>query len=283
MAVVATGFFDGVHLGHRCVIETLLRTAQERGEQSLIITFWPHPRIVLGKSVEGFHLLSSQEEKVEYLRGLGVDRVEVIPFTREFAEMTAAQYVEMLRRDYDVSAMVIGYDNRLGSDFQGYSTLKNLIPCTLVEPIPYVGSLKENYISSSVARRALDGGDVELAADVLGRCYSIRGEVIHGNGMGRTIGFPTANLCLNDALKAVPAPGVYATYAWLDGKRFKSMTNIDHNGKIETHIFDFSGDIYGNILKVEFVARLRGEQEFSSLSELKPQLAKDMKSAARKL
>lgn len=283
MAVVSTGFFDGVHLGHRAVIETLLETARKRGEQSLVITFWPHPRIVLGKSAEGFRLLSSQQEKVDYLRSLGVDRVEVLPFTQEFASMTAQQYVQMLRDRFGVTEMVIGYDNRLGSDFQGYSTLKDMIPCTVVEPIPYLGGTDSGFISSSVARRALALGDVSLVSDVLGRPYSVCGEVVHGNGMGRTIDFPTANISLDDPLKAIPAPGVYATYAWIGDKRYKSMTNIDHTGKIETHILDFSSEIYGTVLRVEFVSKIRSEQSFTSLQELKPQLIKDRRTAEKRL
>ena len=116
MAVAATGFFDGVHLGHRAVTETLLRTARERGEQSLVVTFWPHPRVVLGKDPRELRLLSSLDEKIALLRSLGADRVEVVPFTREFASMSAREYLEMLRRDYEVTAIVLGYDNRFGSD-----------------------------------------------------------------------------------------------------------------------------------------------------------------------
>ena len=314
MAVAATGFFDGVHLGHRAVIETLLKTAHERGEQSLVITFWPHPRVVLGKDPRDLRLLTSLEEKRSKLLALGVDRVEVIPFTREFAALTAREYLEMLRRDYDVDAIVLGYDNRFGSD--GLSTeqiaalaefigqegsprqnvsLRSTPPFTsfTVPPLmlprvaqfswgePSLPSASSDvrpaqvYISSTVIRKSLAAGKVDAANAMLGYDYALSGVVVGGNRMGRTIGFPTANMKLREPLKCLPAVGVYLSRVTVEGRQLWGMTNIDPAGKIETHIFDFSGEIYGQDIIVTFVERIRDEIRFGSFDELKKQLERD--------
>lgn len=286
MAVAATGFFDGVHLGHRAVIETLLKTASERGEQSLVITFWPHPRVVLGKDPRDLRLLTSLDEKLSKLRGLGVDRVEVIPFTREFAALTAREYLEMLRRDYDVDSIVLGYDNRFGSDGLSTEQIAELGEglCTEVEIVPAcaVGSKASSdvrpaqvYISSTVIRKSLAAGKVDAANAMLGYDYALGGVVVGGNRMGRTIGFPTANMKLREPLKCLPAVGVYLSRVTVEGRQLWGMTNIDRNEKIETHIFDFSGEIYGQDMTVTFVERIRDEIRFGSFDELKKQLERD--------
>ena len=318
MAVAATGFFDGVHLGHRAVIETLLKTAHERGEQSLVITFWPHPRVVLGKDPRDLRLLTSLEEKRSKLLALGVDRVEVIPFTREFAALTAREYLEMLRRDYDVDSIVLGYDNRFGSD--GLSTediaalanemdvpVQIVSQCTAALPrgedspqqnCATLGTIRggtvseanggversETFcrgesspetISSTKIRKALAAGKVDAANAMLGYDYALSGVVVGGNRMGRTIGFPTANMKLREPLKCLPAVGVYLSRVTVEGRQLWGMTNIDPAGKIETHIFDFSGEIYGQDITVTFVDRIRDEIRFGSFDELKKQLERD--------
>ena len=284
MAVAATGFFDGVHLGHRDVIETLLRSAAERGEQSLILTFWPHPRTVLRDGARELRLLSSQEEKLQRLRSLGVDRVEVLPFSREFASLTASDYLDMLIRDYGVTTLVLGYDNRFGSDRLSTADISDLarsrgLQVRLVSP-----RSSDVVISSTEIRKALAEGRVTKAAEMLGYDYTLEGVVVSGNMMGRTIGFPTANLKLREPLKCLPAPGAYVSRVCVDGREFTGMTNIDHNGKIETHILDFSEDIYGFDIRVSFLGRLRDEIHFNSFDELKAQLTLDLAEvrAARK-
>lgn len=284
MAVAATGFFDGVHLGHRDVIETLLRCARERGEQSLILTFWPHPRTVLRDGARELRLLSSQEEKLQRLRSLGVDRVEVLPFSREFASLTASDYLDMLIRDYGVTTLVLGYDNRFGSDRLSTADISDLarsrgLQVRLVSP-----RSSDVVISSTEIRKALAEGRVTKAAEMLGYDYTLEGVVVSGNMMGRTIGFPTANLKLREPLKCLPALGAYVSRVCVDGREFTGMTNIDHNGKIETHILDFSEDIYGFDIRVSFLGRLRDEIHFNSFDELKAQLTLDLAEvrAARK-
>lgn len=276
MAVAATGFFDGVHLGHRDVIETLLRSASERGEQSLILTFWPHPRTVLRDGARELRLLSSQEEKLQRLRSLGVDRVEVIPFSREFASLTASEYLDLLVRDYGVTSLVLGYDNRFGSDRLSTADISELARSRGLQVMLVSPRSSDVVISSTEIRKALAEGLVSKASEMLGYDYTLEGVVVSGNMMGRTIGFPTANLKLREPLKCLPAPGAYVSVVQVDGREFTGMTNIDHNSKIETHILDFSEDIYGFDMRVVFVDRLRDELHFNSFEELKAQLTLDL-------
>ena len=295
MAVVATGFFDGVHLGHRLVIDTLLRAARERGEQSVIVTFWPHPRTVLQKDARELRLLSSLHEKREMLSELGVDRVEVVPFSREFRSMTAEQYLRDFVMDrLGGTAVVLGYDNRMGSDGLRHDAIVPLaqslgldvIECGAVSgggtdfqiPVP-----QTRAISSTQIRAALQRGEVEAAEAMLGYRYGLHGVVVAGNRLGRTLGYPTANMQLYEPLKLVPANGVYLVEVETLGRQLFGMTNIGVRPTvsgagvrtIETHIFDFDELIYGLDIKVRFVARIREERRFGSLDGLKSQLAAD--------
>jgi riboflavin kinase/FMN adenylyltransferase len=276
MAVIATGFFDGVHIGHRLVLQTLVETARARGEESIVLTFWPHPRIVLQDDALRLRLLNTSEEKAALLKSIGVDRVEILPFTKEFSLMGAEEYMRDYVRDrFGGSAMLLGYDNRIGHE--------SLTPAQMQEIADKLGlelirtdrvSSVGIAVSSTKIRAALASGDVGLASSFLCYDYSISGEVVHGKKIGRTIGFPTANLS-PDPLKLVPAEGVYATRVFLGERSLLGMTNIAFGGGIETHIFDFDEDIYGEILRVEFVSKLRGEKSFASLDELKVQLGED--------
>ena len=277
MAVVATGFFDGVHIGHRMVIETLVRTARERGEESVIITFWPHPRTVLQDDALQLRLLNSLPEKKAILKSLGVDKVEVIPFTKEFSRMTACEYFSnIVIREYGGTAVLLGYDNRIGSDVvspeQASTKARELgLDVIRAERISTVGIA----VSSTKIRKALSDGDVALASRFLCYDYSLQGVVVAGEQKGRTIGYPTANLQLYEPLKLVPGDGVYFTAVDLLGGRYYGMTNIGR--RIETHILDFDGMIYGQDIKLSFLQRIRDEKTFSGLDELKIQLQEDEK------
>ena len=286
--IATTGFFDGVHLGHRLVIERLVSLARERGDESLVVTFWPHPRAVLQDGARELRLLNSLEEKKELLRSLGVDRVEVLDFTRSFAALTAEQYLrEILRDRYGVTTLLMGYDNRLGSDRLTADTLKPIaegIGMELKEllPLSFRPSEASGEISSTQIRTALENGDIVSAAEMLGYGYSLKGVVVAGNRLGRTIGFPTANMKLYEPLKLVPGRGVYAVEAEVLGKKYRGMTNIGLRPTvggsfttIETHILDFDEDIYGLPLRITFLRRLRDEVHFPSLEALKDQLEKD--------
>lgn len=295
MAVVATGFFDGVHPGHRLVIDTLLAEAAARGEESVVVTFWPHPRAVLQNGADSLRYLTAREERVALLRSLGVDRVETVPFTKDFASLSCGQYLEMLCRDYGCSSLVLGYDTRFGSGQEGPEEIAAAarrlgLGVTIAPP---VCSPDGAPISSSRIRSALEQGDVALAAALLGRPYRLHGVVVSGNHLGRTIGFPTANMKLYEPLMLIPSNGVYETRVYVGSapeshspERYQGLTNIgirptvgERNAlTIETHILDFDQMIYGLDITVDFISRIREERKFASLGDLRLQLEADARS-----
>ena len=324
VAVVTTGFFDGVHLGHRHVLSAVVSSARERGEEAVVVTFWPHPRTVLQQDAREFRMLTTLEEKKALLAAAGIDRVEVLPFTRAFAAMTAEEYLEMLRDRFGASLVVMGYDNRIGSDKLTASEicvsqavaprpLPNFVvrcttqwappsytaegghgPAKHISPRPVKtpdschserspkDEVEESPISSTRIRKALQEGRVEEANAMLGYGYELYGVVVAGNRLGRTIGFPTANMQLYEPLKLVPGNGVYVVDVEVLGRQFRGMCNIGMRPTvggaartIETHILDFDEDIYGLPLRLRFVRRLRDERKFPSLEALQTQLAQD--------
>ena len=272
MAVVATGFFDGVHIGHRLVLETLVSEAHKRGEESLVLTFWPHPRIVLAQDALGLRLLNTPSEKLSHLEALGVDRVVQLEFTKDFSMMGTERYLrEIVKEKYGGTAILLGYDNRIGHDSltpaQTAEIASSLgIDVIRAEKVSAVGIA----VSSTKIRTALNCGDVETASSYLCYDYCLSGTVVHGKKLGRTIGFPTANMEIDEPLKLIPAIGVYLSRVEVDGESYFGMTNIGEN--IETHIFEFDKDIYGHTIKVSFLRHIRDEMSFPSLLELKTQL-----------
>lgn len=281
MAVIATGFFDGVHLGHREVIDTLVSLSRRRGEEAIIITFAQHPRAVLQQDARILRYLSSPLEKMDMLKEAGADRVEVLDFSRQFACMSAREYLEEVVIDrFRGTCLVLGYDNRLGSDKQGPDQIRELaedLGLDLVV-VPPTKLQDGTVISSTKIREALSEGDVERAALMLGYEYSVHGPVVSGKQLGRTIGFPTANMLLYEPLKLSPARAVYFTEVQTLGRRFYGMTNV--GDIIETHIFDFNEDIYGLDIRVQFKKRLREGKRFNSIDELKSQLSIDAESCS---
>ena len=280
--VVTTGFFDGVHTGHRVVIQRLVCEARNRGQKSLVITFWPHPRTVLQNGARELRLLNSLEEKKQLLYALGVDQVQVLDFDREFSRLTAEQYLrDYVKGRFGGKTVLLGYNHRMGCDAPGADELRATASAIGLETI--IVEKAPGNVSSTIIRKALEEGDVKGAADMLGYRYSLTGVVVAGNRLGRTIGFPTANLKLYDPLKMVPRNGVYAVEAQVLGHTYKGMCNIGvrptvgvgSEPSIETNIFDFDQDIYGLDLKVTFKEKIRDEQKFPSLQALAGQLAKD--------
>ncbi len=287
------------------MLSAVVSSARERGEEAVVVTFWPHPRTVLQQDAREFRILTSLEEKKSLLAAAGIDRVEVLPFTREFAAMTAQEYLQLLRDKYDASLVVMGYDNRIGSDrltidaltgaFESRkpSSLRSLsLPTFLraVGPLPFTwpraAMVSEDsnapVISSTKIRKALTEGRVEEANGMLGYRYGLYGAVVAGNQLGRTMGFPTANMQLYEPLKLVPANGVYAVEAEVLGTTYKGMCNIGMrptvggaSRTIETHILDFDQDIYGLPLRIRFLRRIRDERKFPSLEALREQLTLD--------
>ena len=283
--VVATGFFDGVHVGHRLVIKQLVEAAAVRGDESMVVTFWPHPRNVLQKEARSLRLLTTLAEKKQMLHSLGVDHVEVLPFTKDFSAMTMKEYLQMLMEKYGTRTILLGYDNRVGSDAAGAdevaaTALELGLEVVRAEMVP---SEKGYAVSSTKIRERLEEGDVEGASAMLGYNHSLHGVVVAGNRLGRTIGFPTANMQLYEPLKLVPGNGVYFVKVHTLEKDYFGMCNIGcrptvgtgNARTIETHIFDFDEDIYGLDLEVTFISRIREEIRFASLDELRVQLEKD--------
>ncbi len=290
VAVVTTGFFDGVHLGHRHVLETVVSSARERGEEAIVVTFWPHPRTVLQQDARDFRLLTSVEEKKQLLKQLGIDRVEVIPFTKEFARLKADEYLRFLRKSFGATMVVMGYDNRIGSDQLTADACAQLpefahrIDFSVLSCAPLPDYAHGEAVSSTQIRKAIEEGDVERANKMLGYDYPLHGVVVSGNKLGRTIGFPTANMQLYEPLKLLPKDGVYAVEVEIQGqdRNYKGMCNIGVrptvDGKartIETHILDFDEDIYGLPIRIKFKKRIRDEIKFESLDALRQQLALD--------
>ncbi len=287
MAVGASGFFDGVHLGHRQVIQTLVSSARQKGEEAIVVTFAQHPRAVLQQDARDLRLLNSPQEKEALLRALGVDRVEVLPFDRAFARLTAEQYVRtVLQERLGATRLVLGYDNRLGSDRLTPDLIAPLaqslgLEVVIVPPAVVAASTTSaTAVSSTKIREALSKGEVDAAEAMLGYAYMLRGVVVGGKQLGRTLGYPTANLRLYDPMKLVPARGVYLTEVEVLGSHYWGMTNV--GDIIETHIFDFSEDIYGLDLQIRFRRWLRAMCSFDGLDALKAQLAAD-ESACRGL
>lgn len=281
--VIATGFFDGVHTGHRLVLRQLVAAASDRGLDSMVVTFWPHPRNVLQNDARNLRLLTTLEEKKLLLSALGVDWVEVLPFTRDFSRHTTEEYIrDILIGSYGATTLVLGYDNRIGCDM--------LPPFETVRIAERLGlevirAPRSGEVSSTKIRTALLDGRVMDAAVMLGYNYSLHGVVVAGNRLGRTIGFPTANMQLYEPLKLLPGNGVYSVDVETVGRRFRGMCNIGvrptvssgEHRTVETHIFDFDEDIYGLDIRVSFREKIRDERAFPSLEALRAQLEQDKK------
>lgn len=291
--VVATGFFDGVHVGHRLVIEQLARAAAARGDESMVITFWPHPRNVLQKEARTLRLLTTLQEKKKMLLDLGVDHVEVLSFTKDFSSMTTEEYLRMVMERYGAKTVLLGYDNRIGCDAKDPDQVARTAEALGIEVLrtDMVPSEHGFAVSSTKIRQRLEEGDVQGAAQMLGYGYPLHGVVVAGNRIGRTIGFPTANMQLYEPLKLIPGNGVYFVRVETVGRQLYGMCNIGHrptvasgNARtIETNIFDFDEDIYGLDITVTFICKIRDEIRFDSLEELRMQLEKDRDSCLTKI
>lgn len=284
-AVVTSGTFDGVHLGHQKILSRLNQVAASTNGQSVVITFYPHPRSVISPDNHIVKLLSTLDEKIELLENSGVDHLLIIPFTREFSELSSEEFIQkILIEAIGTKTLVIGYDHRFGKNREGgFDFLKVNkekygfdIEEILRQDIENVG------VSSSKIRKALQEGDVPTADHFLGRNYSLSGLIVKGKQLGRTIGFPTANIQVREIAKLIPLDGVYAVKVYYKNDVFGGMLNIGNRPTVdgtyqtvEVNIFDFDQEIYGENLKVEFLQKIRNEKKFDGLEELKAQIAKD--------
>lgn len=291
---VSIGIFDGVHRGHQNLLTRVKDLAARSRTRTLVITFWPHPRIVLGKAGPDFKLLTSLEEKTEMLGGLGIDHLLIVPFTTEFASQSANQFLDGFLNLYiKPGVIVVGDDLRFGSGGSGnLDLLRSSGKISGFEVIQLeTHTDNEERISSTLIRTCLLAGDLQSANNLLGYPYFITGKVIPGKRIGNTIGFPTANIECLERFKQIPSDGVYAVTVDWKGNRYKGMLNIgirptiaDNSHKtIEVHLFDVSDDLYDETLKVSFISRLRDEKKFNDLDELKAQLAHDRQASIKVL
>jgi riboflavin kinase/FMN adenylyltransferase len=283
--VVTTGTFDGVHLGHQKIINRLKDVAREENGETVLITFYPHPRMVLFPEDNDLKLINTQEEKIELLEQYGIDHLIIIPFTKEFSRLTSVEFVRnILVNQIRTKRLVIGYNHHFGRNREGsFEHLKEYGPLYgfEVEEIP-AKDIDSIEISSTKIRNALQTGDVKTAASYLGHEFSLTGRVVDGKKIGRQIGYPTANIFVEDKYKIIPEDGVYAVKVRHDNRMYGGMLNIGNNptvnGKhktIEVNIFDFNKEIYEENATIYFIERLRDEVKFNGLEELTEQLAID--------
>ncbi|WP_178986639.1 bifunctional riboflavin kinase/FAD synthetase [Winogradskyella helgolandensis] len=287
--VTTIGTYDGVHIGHQKILKQVVALAKKQGYVPVVLTLFPHPRMVLQKD-DSIKLLNTIEERIELLKSHGIKEVVVKKFTKDFANLSAQDYVKQILVDeLNTKQIVIGYDHHFGknrsaniNDLKAFADLYDF----KVEEIS-AQDLKDVTVSSTKIRTALNSGEVDLANSYLGYNFFITGTVVKGKELGRTIDFPTANINITATYKLIPSDGVYVVKSIIENKTVFGMMNIGTNptvdGKtrsIEVHFFNFNQDIYNAELKIEFLKRLRSEQKYENLEALKMQLKKDMVNAS---
>lgn len=287
--VVTIGTFDGVHIGHRKIIQRIKEVAKKVNGETVLLTFFPHPRMILHPEDNKVKLITSQEEKIELLARESIDHLIIHPFTPEFSNLSSIEFIRnILVEKIGTKKLVIGYNHHFGKNREGsFKHLKEFsdVYGFEVEEIP-AQDIDNVSISSTKIRNALLEGDVETANLYLGHSYQLRGEVVEGDKIGREIGFPTANIQVKDRYKLIPANGVYAVDVVCNGEKHKGMLNIgnrptvnNNRNAIEVNIFNFDKNIYGKEIGVFFKKRIRDEKKFDNLEELKNQLIKDKQKA----
>lgn len=292
-ATVTTGTFDGVHIGHQKIIKRLNQVAHDAGGESVLFTFAPHPRTVLQPDVE-LKLLSTQQEKIKRLELAGIDHLIIHPFTHEFSRLTSIEFVrDFLVSKINTKKLVIGYDHHFGRNREGsFEHLLEFGP-TYGFDVEEISALDVDHVnvSSTKIRNALLQGDLETASTYLSYDYELTGKVIEGEQLGRALGFPTANLFIEDKNKLIPSEGVYAVQVKIENSLHYGMLNIgwrptvseQKNKTIEVHIFDFNQELYGKEITLILKHRIRSEQKFTSKEELTLQLHKDQEECKRQL
>lgn len=287
--VITTGTFDGVHVGHRKIIQRVTELAKKINGESVLLTFFPHPRMVLYPEQNDLRLINTIEERVELLKETGIDHLIIHPFTKEFSRMTSLDFVrDILVTKLNTKKLVIGYDHHFGKNREGsFEHLKEYGPVYGfdVEEIS-AQEIQQINISSTKIRNSVLIGEIKAANQFLGYHYFINGTVVEGEKIGRQIGFPTANLKVNDWYKLIPGNGVYAVKVGFEGVTYKGMLNIGtrptisgNDVTIEVHLFNFNQDIYTKNLRIEFVEKIREEEKFNQLTDLQSQLIHDKEKA----
>jgi riboflavin kinase/FMN adenylyltransferase len=292
-AVVTSGTFDGVHVGHQKILSRLREVAQKENGETVVLTFWPHPRLVLHPEDTSLKLLNTFDEKADLLREQGIEHLIRIAFTKEFSQLTSEEFIfKILVQTIGTKKLVIGYDHHFGKNREGsFEQLKLNAPKYgfQVEEIPRQ-DVDHIVVSSTRIRKALEEGDIETANHFLGSPYRITGRVVIGDRLGRVLGYPTANIEIENKNKLIPADGIYAVTVLHGHRTYKGMLYIGIrptiNGSkrnIEVNIFDFNQDIYGESLTVAFQHRIRGDEKFNDLEALKHQLHLDKQDALKLL
>ncbi|MES2429151.1 MAG: bifunctional riboflavin kinase/FAD synthetase [Bacteroidota bacterium] len=284
-AVVTIGTFDGVHLGHRKIISRIKELAEATGCETVILTFFPHPRMILHPEDENIKLITTINEKAALLEQIGVDHLIITPFSRDFSNQSAEDYIrDVLVNKIGTKTIVIGYDHRFGKDRRG--GLSDLLDLSDVYGYEVVEipeqDINDVAVSSTRIREALLAADIALANQFLGYPFFITGKVIRGDQIGRQIGYPTANIQVEEKYKLIPADGIFAVKVQHDGNEYKGMAYIGSrptingmNRNIEVNLFDFDKEIYNETIRMEFLYFVRGDVKFNGLDELKVQIAKD--------
>ncbi|MEO8209186.1 MAG: bifunctional riboflavin kinase/FAD synthetase [bacterium] len=286
-SVVTVGTFDGIHLGHLEIIEKLNSIKKEKSLRSVVVTFEPHPQIVLRNKAKDIKILTTLDDKLYIFKSLSIDIVYVINFTKEFANTTAEDfYKNYLIDKIGLNDLVLGYDHMFGKNREGNLDTLKILSQNYDFKVDKVDEFKINgeHISSTVIRKLLaEEGNVDKVRRILGRYYSIEGKVVEGKKLGKDLGYPTANIEVSSGLKLIPKIGIYAVSIEIDGKLYSGMMSIGKNPtvsfddsiKVEVNIFDFDENIYGKIIKVNFINYIRDEKKFDSLEELKKQMSLD--------
>lgn len=284
--VLTMGMFDGVHKGHVSLLSQLVCKAREIGGESVVLTFWPHPRLVLGQDSDELRFLTTLEEKTKLISEIGVDHLVLLPFTRELANLSASDFIKNYLIDkVGIKYLLAGFNHRFGHDGISQDKLKALAGAHDFE-LEFFGPVNVSGMkpSSTTIRNFIGDGDVWEASKLLGRFYGLQGRIVSGRRLGRKIGFPTANIEVDDPLKLVPHDGVYACRVHLLGESFGGMINIGgrptiegvpEHRSLEVHIFDFNQDVYSEEITIEFIKRTRPEIRFPSLEALKERLSVD--------
>jgi riboflavin kinase/FMN adenylyltransferase len=288
--IITIGTFDGVHIGHQKILDAIVKKAQLLGGESVLLTFSPHPRMVLFPDSHQLKLIQTEDEKINKLSETGLENLIIFPFTFEFSRLTAMEFVrDILVNKLNIHTIIIGYDHQFGRNREGnIQYLKDISSTYEFEAIEIPAKeIDEINISSTKIRKAIENGDIERANLFLGAKFELNGTVIKGAQIGREIGFPTANVLIEDPIKILPANGVYVVAVSLGGVRLKGVMNIGFRPTIDTslrkqieiHIFDFNSDIYGQKLRVELLTRLRDEIKFENKEFLVKQIQQDVSMA----
>ena len=283
-SVVTIGTFDGIHLGHQKILSRLIKSSKNKDLNSVVLTFFPHPRIILNKYNE-VKMIDTLDEKIIHLNEIGIDSLVIHPFDKNFSLLSANQFIkDFLVDKLKIKHIIIGYDHRFGKGREASVTdLKNYADDYdfTVEEIK-AQEIEKITVSSTKIRNSINQGDIKTTEKYLGRCFNLTGKVVKGDGLGKKINYPTANIFIEETYKIIPKDGVYLVETIIEDKLFNGMMNIGHRPtigtnvkSIEVHLFNFNEDIYGKVISIKMISKIRDEKKFSSIEALKEQLVKD--------